>query len=338
MDVGDMMDASFRAYRARMLTFLTIAVVAYMPFAMVMSIWQSFIQPDLDQWAQMQGQLVSPPQSATEPLLGPDEAEPLGQSPDATLEAAEESAGEGAQPSGLAAVAKQWGGAAFSPVGADMLRLGLGELPLFAQTGGRPDVAAELRASGMLMLGGIFTLLFLTVVEPLAKAALLFNISALYLGREMSAAESYRLALPRLPTLIGANFLVWLAIMAGYCMMVVPGVLVQVWMMVLAPAILLEKRTAVDAIYRSFNLVSGNLSRSFLLGGAAFVLTMLGALLVQGFVGLLPIESEAAGVFLVNLGNAAVLPLTVGPGIFLYYDLRIRKEGMDLTMLGEAIA
>ena len=322
MDVGDMMDAAFRVYRARILTFLTIALVAYMPYALSVSLWQALIEPELTRLA-AGFQTLGP--SAGSPSIHPEQQEAAAVNAYTTeillITAISAAGGHHGLPALAMLADTAWQGR-----------------PVFAQTGGGPDeVLAALKLMALLMMGMAINLLFIVVVDPLARAALVYNISGAYLGEELSAARAYRLALPRLPVLIVANIIAWIGILMGYCMMVVPGVLAQVWMLLLAPAILLEKRGPIEGIRRSYQLVRGNVARGFLLAAAVFLLSLLGALLVNLTVELLPIEHEAVKLFIVNVGNAALLPVTVGPAIFLYYDLRIRKEGMDLTMLEEAM-
>src|SRR5438552_2872109 len=45
MDIGDILDGTFRLYRARFVPFLTVALVAYVPYGLVMALIQALLLP-----------------------------------------------------------------------------------------------------------------------------------------------------------------------------------------------------------------------------------------------------------------------------------------------------
>ena len=65
----------------------------------------------------------------------------------------------------------------------------------------------------LLGFSGVF--LFMVIFLPLCSAALTYNISAAYLGKNLSAGESYQRALPRLAALLGTQILAGLTVMLG---------------------------------------------------------------------------------------------------------------------------
>ena len=66
--------------------------------------------------------------------------------------------------------------------------------------------------------------------HALCQAALIKNISELYLGREATVGQSYRYVIPKLLTLIGAGILVTLVVSMGYILLIVPGVIFTLWL------------------------------------------------------------------------------------------------------------
>lgn len=182
-----------------------------------------------------------------------------------------------------------------------------------------------------LALAGFF--LFMVLVYPISTGALVFNISAGYLGEELSAVESYKRVLKRLFRLLGAQGLVFLLTAVGFVLCVVPGVIFSLWFMLVPAVVLLEDVSAIESLGRSRRLMAGNLGKGFLLGLIVWILT---AMVTGGTTALLaaiPWPHEAIRDFLTSLVGALPLPLSIGVVVLLYYDLRIRKEGFDLEHL-----
>jgi MFS family permease len=176
-------------------------------------------------------------------------------------------------------------------------------------------------------------MLFLGLVYPLCSGALILNISAGYLGEELSAAESYGRVLRRLGRLLTAQFLVTLWVALGILFCVVPGILISLRLMVVPAVVLLEAENSSGSLRRSRALMAGNLGKGFLLG---LVAALLGAVVSAAggwVIRLVPWPSEFLATFLVNLLPAFTLPLSAGTMVLLYYDLRIRKEAFDLQHL-----
>ncbi len=112
------------------------------------------------------------------------------------------------------------------------------------------------------------------------------------------------------------------------------------------PALVLERVTARAAMHRSVSLTRGFLFRVFLLVLLAFVLAYTSAMFLQSpfIVGSMiaggPMTTtgfmlQMAGTVFGSIGTALTTPIMVIGFAVLYYDLRIRKEALDLqVMLG----
>lgn len=176
-------------------------------------------------------------------------------------------------------------------------------------------------------------LVYLGLVYPLGQGALLLNISAYYLGEELSPRESFRRMRQRLGRLLTAQSLVTLWVCLGFFCCVFPGILAALWFMVVPAVVLLEDQTSSGSLKRSRALMSGNLLRGFTLGFvvalASFVFESVGGWVV----GRIPWPSPFLGDFLENLVQTVTLPLSLGVTVLFYYDLRIRKEGFNLALL-----
>jgi hypothetical protein len=189
----------------------------------------------------------------------------------------------------------------------------------------------------ILTVVGLF--LLLAIFLPLCVAALTENISSAYLGQNLSAADSYKRAMPRLGALIITQILAFIIIFVGYCLLIVPGIIFSLWFYALSPVIILEGLSGTAALGRSRELMKGNLGKAF---GLAFLVAILSGIIawVFGFViGIIPgvREMPMLLLFLQNLANTLLLPIQTAPIVLLYYDLRIRKEAFDLQMLASAV-
>ena len=175
------------------------------------------------------------------------------------------------------------------------------------------------------------------VFLPLCVAAITHNISAAYLGENLSAADSYRRALPRLGWLIITEILVGLVILAGCVMCVVPGVVFACWFYVTAPIVILEGYNLTAAMTRSRNLAQGNLVKVFLVGLVLFLLNLVFVAIIQIIIHFVP-GPRFIVMFSASILNAFILPIEAAPRVLLYYDLpESAKEAFDLQMLASAL-
>jgi hypothetical protein len=182
----------------------------------------------------------------------------------------------------------------------------------------------------------IMVFLFAVILLPLCSAALVQNISASYLGEDLSAGQSYARAAPRLFGLVGTQMLAGLAMMVGFVLCVVPGIYLSLWFLVVVPVVILEGRYGTTALRRSYELMKGNINKGFLLGLVLLILGFLVNIVLQRVAPLLP--HPVLGIFLTIICQALILPIQTAPWTLLYYDLRIRKEAFDLQMLSAALS
>ncbi len=181
-------------------------------------------------------------------------------------------------------------------------------------------------------------LVLVVVLIPLCSAALTENISAAYLGHNLSAGESYQRALPRLAGLIGSQLLAGLVILAGFCMLFVPGIIFSLWFSVLAPVVIIEGLSGTAALGRSRELMRGNIGKAFVLMFLTGLIANIVVRLLGVAISLIPWPHPVLSLFLQTVSVAIVLPIQTAPLTLLYYDLRIRKEAFDLEMLSTAMA
>jgi hypothetical protein len=169
------------------------------------------------------------------------------------------------------------------------------------------------------------------VAYLLAATLMTVLASDLYLGRPIDLVASIRAILPRLGAVLVAALIVAVCGLFGFLFLVVPGVYVVLRLFAVKQAVLLEGKSGVAAVGRSWNLVKGHAWHVFV--------TMLLALLLNlaltfgaGMVAFL-IPSMIARLVLSTAVKVVVYPLISTIETVLYYDIRIRREGFDIEYL-----
>lgn len=135
------------------------------------------------------------------------------------------------------------------------------------------------------VMPGYFVVLFVVVIlaifvmQLLAIAALTKAVGQSASGELFSFGDCYRVARHRFWALFGTIFLAGIFISLGFLLLIVPGILLALAYCILSPIIILENRSGIDALKRSWFLMKGN-------KGKAFVLMIL-IIVAQQVVGLL---------------------------------------------------
>jgi hypothetical protein len=164
----------------------------------------------------------------------------------------------------------------------------------------------------MIMLGG----LNYGVVQHLA-------------GRRVGVGAMLRQGARRIWPLTAALVLVMLAVMGGYVLLIVPGVMIAIATSVVLPAVMVEGLGATAAFRRSLELTRGY--RWTLLGAFLLVFLLQFAFNIAGNLASLIHPAVGAIASLVLILPAASLSWIV-PAVA-YHDLRVAKEGVDTSAL-----
>ena len=206
----------------------------------------------------------------------------------------------------------------------------------FSQTGAPTNGAIGVNLT-VSLLGGLVTVI---------GAALCFKVAAAsYAGARADWRSSLAFAAPRLATVVWAAVLGGLGVLLGFAALIVPGVWLLVSWAVFVPALLFEGLGPARTLGRSLELVRGRWWST------------LGALLVAGLIagvasgavstGFDALMSTSLGnhVFLAALidatggavASAVGLPIQAAMVAVLYFDLRARKERLDIDLLARRL-
>ncbi|NLX03822.1 MAG: hypothetical protein GXY33_01625 [Phycisphaerae bacterium] len=306
MSVGQILDRTFKMYRANFLPFIAIVAVVYIPIGLIQGIAQAMLQSSVP----MQTVPYEDYQYEEE---GFDE--------DGFEQDGAREPGEAAMMLGQT-----------TPEGFEQF-----ERLRFQQ---EPSVGMALGGAVLMLI----TVFLIVVGYNLCTGALIKAVSEFYLGRDVTVGQVYRAVWPRLGTIIWAAILVAVAVMFGFALLIVPGVIFALWFALTTQVVVLEDKKATAAMSRSRQLASGNLGKVFGVGFLAMVITWVisiafgvPAALITGFDGTPSAAQTLVAQLIQTAGQIVALPIVTGALILLYYDLRIRKEGFDLEMLAQSL-
>jgi hypothetical protein len=164
------------------------------------------------------------------------------------------------------------------------------------------------------------------------------------LERDTGSGEALDFAIRRFHSMIWIGILYALLVLIGTVALIIPGVWLAVALYLAIPVLLSEGAKGTKALRRSRDLVQGRwwhtagaLIVAFLIVGV--VQFALG--LVLGLVVAVTSEDSTYQAFLTSVQSTGLALLTIpfqtGVLAFLYFDLRVRAEGIDLALAAEQI-
>ena len=218
---------------------------------------------------------------------------------------------------------------------------------------GRTVMGAIINASDGLLFSMLVlpvTIIFL-LVSATSQGATISAVSAMYMGRQTTIAESFAAMKGKIARTAGVWFVTGLLVGLGFMLFVVPGILLALrWALVL-PCTVLEETGVAESRARSTTLTEGCRGRIFLIVFLYLVLFyLLTVLAVMPLAIGLGIEAArthsqqlpiwyTASAYLVNFVVASLISPVLTIALTLqYFDGRIRKEAYDLQLMMSAAA
>jgi len=171
-------------------------------------------------------------------------------------------------------------------------------------------------------------------ISPIVSGAVAWAAAELYLGRDPGVGQTYSHVGRRLGAVVAVALLTGLAIMLGFILLIVPGLILMARLFAATVAVVIEDRGATDAIRRSADLVKGTTGRVL---GYLIVMGILVAI-ATGILGAIgSAVGDAGNLALQVIASVLFMPLSAVFGVLLYFDLRIRKEGFDLEVMAREL-
>lgn len=220
------------------------------------------------------------------------------------------------------------------------LVMGLSSLPAGSVvSGGKLLVPYGSSTSGLLVASAVESVLAFVFVAQITNGVSVRLYSGIYFGERASAGALLRFTLRRLPALIWLSVVLFCALLIGLILIIIPFFYLWGALSLVVPVLLIEGRGGFSALGRSQELVRDRWWATFgalLLGGAIaavinFVFGAIGGALQSSA------SSPTAFLIISAVTQLVVLvliaPISAAVVTTIYFDLRIRKEGLDLEML-----
>jgi hypothetical protein len=186
------------------------------------------------------------------------------------------------------------------------------------------------------IVGGIFSGVLVLFVEPFLRGAVGKAAAEVYRGESPEFQPMYRFAVRRFHSLLWVSLLTGLAVFGGLLLLIVPGVLFFVRFSFGTVVVVVEDERGRRAMGRSWRLARGKFWKILGTLVLAGILTSLVAGILQLPLTLASYTMGRSGWILraiaVSAASIVTRPFSALVGVLLYFDARIRKEGMDIDV------
>ena len=190
--------------------------------------------------------------------------------------------------------------------------------------------------TGTISTGGYFAAAavrygILIVLSVFSSTTCIAGAHLILRGEDFSLAAALRQALQRLPSALGASFLMLLAMAVGFALLVVPGFVALAMFFVASPVVVIERAGPLAALARSRQLTKGARWKCLGAIGLTYLTLFVSAAVLGGtgaaLGGLIGYQLGSIPPSIVFSAFIAVLTTVV------YRDLRRAKEGVGADVL-----
>ena len=176
------------------------------------------------------------------------------------------------------------------------------------------------------LFAGVFASLVIAFISVLMWTVLTGAITraaaGTFLGRDLEIGESYRFGFARFWSIVLVAVLSGLAIAGGFILLIIPGFIVLTFLVCGIPALVIEDKRGREALRRSWNLVRGRGWPVFGTILVAGLITGIASSVLTAPFG----DNWAARSIASAIASVITMPYMALVGVFIYLDLRVRKE------------
>jgi hypothetical protein len=180
------------------------------------------------------------------------------------------------------------------------------------------------------------------VVQPFLIAAVARASADVYLGRPVLVGPTFRFAVSRIHSILWISILSGLAILLGFVLLIVPGVILLVRYYFGTTVLVVEGHKGSKALGRSWRLAKGHFWKILgtILLASILASVVEGVLSIPGSAVFGAIGTAGWPFYAIGLSLAAIVttPFTTLISVLLYFDLRIRKEAFDLEIMAQEMS
>ncbi|WP_420102952.1 hypothetical protein [Bosea sp. (in: a-proteobacteria)] len=183
--------------------------------------------------------------------------------------------------------------------------------------------ASSANSSAVAFMAGLAGILAF-ILQIVAQATSLYGAFQEMRQRPFTIGESLRVGLSRALPVLGVGILAGLAIIIGFLLLVVPGVIIACMLFAAAPACIIERLGVMASLKRSRALTKGYRWQIFGLFLLLIVVTGVGSFVLSR-IGAGGVAAELLNFIwqVVSTAFGAVMSAVI------YHDLRVAKEGID---------
>jgi hypothetical protein len=191
------------------------------------------------------------------------------------------------------------------------------------------------------LMGSLLSGFLSFVIQTVMYAGMIKYVSEHINDREMEAKDAFMFGLRKFIVVFLGGLLVGLAFILGFIALIIPALYLGVLFALYVHAIIIEDASPWDSLMRSRKLISGSWWRSL---GIFILIGVLSAII--SLLATAPLEIFSGAFFfwdpylqgLINIlynipVSIIVTPISAIAYTLYYYDLRVRKENLDLDVM-----
>jgi hypothetical protein len=204
------------------------------------------------------------------------------------------------------------------------------------------SVASQAEIESALVVTLILSGIQLLLITPFLTAAVARASADVYLGHPVLVGRTFRFAVSRIHSILWISILSALALILGFLLLVIPGLIVLVRYLFGSTVLVVEGKKGAAALGRSWRLAKGHfwkIAGTYVLAWIMAVV-LSNILVIPGSLAFAAIGPAGWPIFAVAASLAAILttPFTTLVAVLLYFDLRIRKEAFDLEVMAQELS
>ena len=166
------------------------------------------------------------------------------------------------------------------------------------------------------------------IINAVLQAAIMRGAAQGSIGDPVDIDASYKWGFARFGSVLLISILVGLAVLGGFILLIIPGIIFMVMFAVAIPALVVENLRGTDAMSRSWNLVKGNFWHALGLIIVAGIITAVVGGIVGAIGGAISDNWFVAWIFQA-IAQIVTAPFAAIVSVLLYLDLRARREALS---------
>lgn len=153
---------------------------------------------------------------------------------------------------------------------------------------------------------------------------------------KISWTRAFGETLRRYHILLLGSILIGLAVILGFMCLIIPGIILALTVCCFLPVMCIEKCSISTCWHRCFELVKGHRWHILLLYSVSYIIIWIITVVPMTLLFFVPSQSILQTMAIIaSLASAIVWPLLHMVSTFLYFELREKKEGLDLEELSD---